>query len=102
VFYDLGPGRTIAALSDTFAELTRHGLLNAPDPSLAATQFNWLIMSTPLNQAMLLGQEDIPTSRQVSQWADSGVRTFLAAYGTSSATARTAPLTGRGHRHSHG
>ena len=81
VFYDLGPGRTIAALSDTFAELNRQGRLNAPDPGLAATQFNWLVMSAPLNQAMLLGQDDAPTAREIARWADNGVRTFLAAFG---------------------
>jgi AcrR family transcriptional regulator len=80
VFYDLGPGRTIAALADTFAELTRQGRLHAPDAILAATQFNWLIMSAPLNQAMLLGHDDTPTTREINRWADAGVRTFLAAY----------------------
>jgi AcrR family transcriptional regulator len=80
VFYDLGPGCTIAALADTFAELTRQGRLNAPDARLAATQFNWLVMSAPLNQAMLLGHDDAPTTREINKWADSGVGTFLAAY----------------------
>ena len=80
VFCDLGPGRTIAALADTFAELTRQRRLNAPDATVAATQFNWLVMSAPLNQAMLLGQDDTPTTREINRWADSGVRTFLAAY----------------------
>jgi TetR/AcrR family transcriptional repressor of mexJK operon len=80
VFYDLGPGRTIAALAETFAELTRQGRLHAPDATLAATQFNWLVMSAPLNQAMLLGQDDTPTTGEINRWADSGVRTFLAAY----------------------
>ncbi len=80
VFYDLGPGRTITALTATFAELTRDGRLDAPDATLAATQFNWLIMSAPVNQAMLLGHDDPPTTRQINSWADSGVRTFLAAY----------------------
>jgi TetR/AcrR family transcriptional regulator, mexJK operon transcriptional repressor len=80
IFYDLGPGRTIAALADAFAELTRKGRLNTPDATLAATQFNWLIMSAPVNQAMLLGQDDAPAAREINRWADSGVRTFLAAY----------------------
>jgi AcrR family transcriptional regulator len=89
-FYELGPGRTITALADTFAELTRQGRLNAPDATLAATQFNWLIMSAPLNQAMLLGHEDTPTTRQINRWADTGVRTFLAAYADQSSAGRTA------------
>src|SRR3954462_14665962 len=33
-FYELGPGRTITALGDTFAELARQGRLDAPDPTL--------------------------------------------------------------------
>jgi TetR/AcrR family transcriptional regulator, mexJK operon transcriptional repressor len=79
-FYDLGPGRTIAALADTFAALARQGRLNTKDAKLAATQFNWLIMAAPINQAMLLGQDDPPTTREINRWADSGVRAFLAAY----------------------
>ncbi len=79
-FYELGPGRTMAALADTFAELGRNGRLAVPDPRLAASQFNWLVMGAPLNQAMLLGDDTAPTTRQINRWADEGVRTFLAAY----------------------
>lgn len=79
-FYELGPGRTIAALAQTFAQLGRHGQLAITNPQLAANQFNWLIMGAPLNQAMLLGDDTPPTARQVNRWADEGVRTFLAAY----------------------
>jgi TetR/AcrR family transcriptional repressor of mexJK operon len=80
VFYDLGPGRTIAALTDTFAALARQGRLSTADAALAATQFNWLVLSAPLNEAMLLGRDDAPTSRAINRWADKGVSTFLAAY----------------------
>jgi AcrR family transcriptional regulator len=80
-FYELGPGRTIAALADAFAELTRQGRLTATDPHLAATQFNWLIMAVPLNEIMLLGHDTAPSARQIGRWADDGVRTFLAAFG---------------------
>ncbi len=72
--------RQCNALADAFAELTRQGRLNTPDAALAATQFNWLIMSAPVNQAMLLGQDAAPATREINRWADSGVRTFLAAY----------------------
>jgi AcrR family transcriptional regulator len=88
VFYDLGPGRTIGALAETFAGLHRQGRLDAPDAELAATQFNWLVMSAPLNRAMLLGQDDAPTAREIGRWADSGVRTFLAAYAPAGAHGR--------------
>jgi TetR/AcrR family transcriptional repressor of mexJK operon len=80
-FYELGPGRTITTLADTFAELTRQGRLTASNAKLAASQFNWLIMAAPLNQAMLLGEDGPPTTRQINRWTDDGVRTFLAAYG---------------------
>ena len=79
-FYELGPGRTIAALADTFAALARQGRLNAEDAQLAATQFNWLVMAAPINRAMLLGHDRPPGAREINRWADSGVRTFLAAY----------------------
>jgi hypothetical protein len=29
---------------------------------------------------MLLGQDAAPATREINRWADSGVRTFLAAY----------------------
>lgn len=80
VFYEQGPGRTIATLADTFAALAAQGALTAPDPALAAAQFNWLVMSAPLNEAMLLGRDDPPTAREIATLADDAVRTFLAAY----------------------
>jgi TetR/AcrR family transcriptional repressor of mexJK operon len=80
-FHAQGPGRTIAALAATFERLAARGLLHVDDPLLAAAQFNWLIMSAPLNQAMLLGDDGPPDPADVDRWADDGVRTFLAAYG---------------------
>ena len=49
-FYDLGPGRAIASLTTAFARLGERGLLNAPDPARAASDYNWLVMSDPLNR----------------------------------------------------
>ena len=80
-FYERGPGRTITALAATFDRLEARGLLELDDPLLAAAQFNWLIMSAPLNQAMLLGHGEPPDPAELDRAADSGVRTFLAAYG---------------------
>jgi AcrR family transcriptional regulator len=82
MFYDQGPRRTINALATTFDRLADRGLLELDDPLLAATHFNWLVMSAPLNQAMLLGDEGPPDPADLDRWADGGVRTFLAAYGT--------------------
>ena len=81
-FYDQGPGRTIAALAATFERLAARGLLQLDDPFLAAAHFNWLIMSIPLNRAMLLGDDEPPAPGDLDRYADTGVRVFLAAYGT--------------------
>jgi TetR/AcrR family transcriptional regulator, mexJK operon transcriptional repressor len=79
-FYERGPGRTISALTSTFEQLAARGALRLDDPALAAAQFNWLIMSAPVNQAMMLGSDSIPGRRELNRHADSGVGTFLAAY----------------------
>jgi TetR/AcrR family transcriptional repressor of mexJK operon len=80
VFYERGPGRTIAALADTFERLAARGVLQIEDPQLAAAQFNWLIMSSPLNEAMLLGHEEPPSGAELDRHIRTGVRVFLAAY----------------------
>jgi TetR/AcrR family transcriptional repressor of mexJK operon len=79
-FYEQGPGRTITALATVFERLADRGVLQPGDPLLAATHFNWLVMSTPLNRAMLLGEDEPPASAELNQYADAGVRAFLAAY----------------------
>ena len=50
------------------------------DPPLAAHHFNWLVMSIPLNQAMLLGTDEPPSPADLDRYAAAGVRVFLAAY----------------------
>jgi TetR/AcrR family transcriptional regulator, mexJK operon transcriptional repressor len=80
-FYERGPGRTIAALADAFERLAERGELLIDDPLTAAAHFNWLIMSTPLNRAMLLGDDDPPLPAELDRHAEAGVRVFLAAYG---------------------
>ena len=81
VLYERGPMRAIGMLSSIFSRLAERGLLDAPDPTLAATHFNWLVMSAPLNQAMLLGDAAIPKPAELRRHAVEGVRVFLAAYG---------------------
>src|SRR5919109_1190765 len=80
-FYEQGPGRTVAALATTFERLAERGVLQVDDPRLAAQHFNWLIMSSPINQAMLRGDDGIPSSAELERYVDAGVRVFLAAYG---------------------
>jgi AcrR family transcriptional regulator len=79
-FYEQGAGRTIAALATVFERLADRGVLQPGDPLLAAAHFNWLVMSIPLNRAMLLGEDAPPDSAELNQYADAGVRAFLAAY----------------------
>jgi TetR/AcrR family transcriptional regulator, mexJK operon transcriptional repressor len=80
LFYERGPGRTIDALATMFEWLASQGALDVDDPRLAAAHFNWLVMSIPLNQAMLLGEDEPATPSQLDRYADAGVRAFLAAY----------------------
>ena len=80
LFYERGPGRTIDALATMFERLASRGELELGDPRLAAAHFNWLVMSIPLNQAMLLGQDEPANPAELDGYADAGVRAFLAAY----------------------
>jgi TetR/AcrR family transcriptional regulator, mexJK operon transcriptional repressor len=80
-FYDRGAGRTTAALAAAFERLTERGQLRTPDPQLAAAHFNWLVMAAPINRAMLLGDDAIPSEAELDRYAEGGVRAFLAAYG---------------------
>jgi TetR/AcrR family transcriptional repressor of mexJK operon len=81
-FYERGPGRTLAALTTAFARLAARGVLRLDDPSLAAAQFNWLLMSAPINEVMLLGPDHIPAAAELDRNADAAVATFMAAYGS--------------------
>lgn len=81
VFFDQGPRRTIDALADTFRQLGERGLLQIDDPLIAATQFNWLVMGAPLNEAMLLGLDTPPRPKELDRWARAGANTFVAAFG---------------------
>ena len=80
-FYERGAGRAVALLSEAFERLGERGELELRDPALAAAHFNWLVMSAPVNRAMLLGDDEIPSAAELDRYAESGVRAFLAAYG---------------------
>jgi hypothetical protein len=85
-FYERGPGRTVAALANTFERLDARGVLDLDDPLLAAHHFNWLIMSIPLNEAMLLGHNAPPPART---WTGTPIPAY--AY-SSPPTANTDPM----------
>jgi TetR/AcrR family transcriptional repressor of mexJK operon len=80
-YYERGPERTAVTLAAHFQRLADRGLLRLDDPVRAAHQFNWLVTSIPLNQVMLCGDTEQFTVADLEDFADTGVRVFLAAYG---------------------
>lgn len=78
--YHHGPGRAIDNLTRVFEELSASGRLSVSHPRQAASRFNWLVMSEPINRAMLLGDDAIPTPDELHVHAAEGVRIFLAAH----------------------
>ncbi|TCO55078.1 TetR/AcrR family transcriptional regulator [Actinocrispum wychmicini] len=83
-YYEKAPERVLTALAPELARLTERGLLNAPDPTLAARHFAFLILGTPLDKAMFVGDDIGFTATELDRMADAGVRVFLAAYGVQS------------------
>jgi TetR/AcrR family transcriptional regulator, mexJK operon transcriptional repressor len=81
MFMQQGVGRTGQVLASAFERLAARGLLEMDDPGVAAAQFSWLIMSRPVNEAMLLGRHDTPDPADVVRLVDDGVRMFMKAYG---------------------
>ena len=75
-----GPERGHATLAEQIRSLTERGLLEAPDPLMAAQHLNYLILSVPLNEALFSGRETAFPARRLNRWADEAVRVFLAAY----------------------
>jgi len=78
-----------------FERLAALGELDVDDPSLAAAHFNWLIMSIPLNRAMLLGEDEPPGAAALHRYADAGVAAFLRAYGPAAVRAGSPDRRGR-------
>jgi AcrR family transcriptional regulator len=78
-FHERGSASTIAALAGMLERLDAAGRLRIDDPAAAAEHFNWLVMSAPMNRAMLLGER--AGAEEIARYAESGVGAFLAAYG---------------------
>lgn len=78
--YEAGPKRAMAVFAETLSDLAARGLLSVEDPKTAAAQFNWLIMAAPLNEAMLLGDDAIPSRQSLRKHAEKSIRVFLGAY----------------------
>jgi AcrR family transcriptional regulator len=82
--YENGPRVAIASLATVIGDLADLGLVRiGPDTgtSTAATQLNWLVMGDPINRAMLLGDDAIPTPAQLRAHVDAALDLFFRAYG---------------------
>jgi hypothetical protein len=79
-FHDAGLATMIDNLATSFARLADEGHLRVDDPRLAAEHFIWLVLSIPLNRAMLLGDDHGFSTEELDRYADAGVSVFLAAY----------------------
>lgn len=81
-FHDMGLATMIDTLATSFARLADQGRLQVDDPRLAAEHFIWLVVSIPLNRAMLLGDDHCVSTDDLDRYADAGVNAFLCAYST--------------------
>ena len=67
-------------LSTALSGLAQRGQLEIEEPRLAAEHFIWLVLSIPLNRAMLLGDDHGIGANDLDRYADAGVDTFLHAH----------------------
>jgi TetR/AcrR family transcriptional regulator, mexJK operon transcriptional repressor len=74
-----GPARLMAGLVERLRQAVSDGELAIDDVQLAAEQLQWLILSIPLNRAMLCPAQAY-TNEELYRYSDAGVRTFLAAH----------------------
>jgi TetR/AcrR family transcriptional regulator, mexJK operon transcriptional repressor len=80
LYYEHAPLRTLGLLADAITALHDRGLLNAPEPSLAAEHFAFLIVGRPIDQALFDGAPAVLDRVDVDSYARAGVDVFLAAY----------------------
>jgi AcrR family transcriptional regulator len=79
-FHARGLGLAMESLTAAFQRLARDGRLQISAPATAATQFNWLLMSEPINRVMMLGTDAIPTAAEIESYAATTVRAFMTLY----------------------
>ncbi|WP_274629835.1 TetR/AcrR family transcriptional regulator [Arvimicrobium flavum] len=76
-----GPQHAIDRLTRAFELYRQRSAVAVEDARVAASFFNWLVMGAPVNDAMLLGDDAIPSPDALRGHARECVRIFLAAYG---------------------
>ena len=80
LYYEHAPLRTLGLLADAFAALHDRSVLNAPESSLAAEHFAFLIVGRPIDQALFDGASGVLAALDVDAYATAGVEVFLTAY----------------------
>lgn len=79
-YYGRGPERAISAIASCFEQLAARGMLRVADPLLAAQHYACLVLSIPLDKALVCGDDQF-SAAELDRLADAGVQVFLAAYG---------------------
>jgi TetR/AcrR family transcriptional regulator, mexJK operon transcriptional repressor len=80
LYYDRAPSTTLSALADAFRRLHERGLLYAPESSVAAEHFAFLVIGRPMDHALFDGAASVLDSLDIVSHARSGVGVFLAGY----------------------
>lgn len=75
--FEHGPQRAVVALAQMLADLDARGLLSVPDPAVAASQLNWLVMGAPVNDVMFLGGDAIMSAQAQRDHVEAAVAAFL-------------------------
>ncbi len=75
-----GPHRAIGLIAEQLRAHDERGLLRVPDPRTAAAQLNWLVMGEPMNDAMLLGDDAVPSPAARRAHVRRCVGLFIAAH----------------------
>ncbi|WP_413317631.1 TetR/AcrR family transcriptional regulator [Agrococcus sp. 1P02AA] len=79
--FEHGPARAMAGIERRLRAWVEAGALPEHDVAAAAQHYNWLVMGAPLNAAMLLGDEAIPSAAALRAHARSAVAAMLRSIG---------------------
>ena len=79
IFYEQGPGRIVARLSEYVARSNERGDLRAPDPDLAARLFLGAVVAH--HQMLRLALRASFAEAELMAHAEEAVRLFMARYG---------------------
>jgi TetR/AcrR family transcriptional regulator, mexJK operon transcriptional repressor len=80
LYYERAPRRMLSAFADSFARLHQRGLLEAPEPNVAAEHFAFLLVGRCIDQALFCGGPRVESGVDVDRHVQAGVRVFLAGY----------------------